>query len=79
MPKRIAVNQIHVRRDNKRVVVKPGDLFDFTDDELADMKRTDAATGYESVRPPINEGGADPVANARNAKAGKPAADDTEL
>lgn len=78
MPKRIAVNQIHVRRDNKRVVVKPGDLFDFTDEELADMKRTDAASGYESVRPPINEGGADPVANARNAKT-KSATDDTEL
>ena len=38
MPKRKAVHQIHLRREGKEVIVKPGQVFDFSADELASLK-----------------------------------------
>lgn len=83
MPKLVALNQIHVFRDKKRTVVQPGTLFDFTAEEVADLDKNCAATGFESYRTPVNEGGNEPVAKSggNSGKSGgksEPAAD-TEL
>jgi hypothetical protein len=51
MPKRIAVNSIVVYRDGKRFTVKPDQMFDFTDAELADIKRS----ASDAVRQPTPE------------------------
>lgn len=48
MPKRTAVNSIFVVRDGKQIQVKPGTTFEFTAEELADIK----ANSPESVRTP---------------------------
>lgn len=49
MPKRIAENKIIVHRNGARVVIKPGQLFDFTADELAALK-IDAPEAVRTIK-----------------------------
>ena len=51
MPKRTVVGKIIVHRDGKRVEPKIGAAFDFTADELADIKRLQPG----AVRIVVNE------------------------
>lgn len=57
MPKRIIVTSVHVQREGKVVVAKPGELFEFTADELADIKRLNP----RAVRAPVMEDTQEPT------------------
>lgn len=84
MPKRIVVGAIHLRRDPNSpdpLVPEIGTLFDFTDEELADIKKLCP----DSVRLPVNEDATAPVedpmealANAKIAKRGGGNAQDSQ-
>jgi len=65
MPKRTAVNTIHIQRDGKTIVVNPGTVYDFTGEELADIN----ASSPESVRTPVNEDTADAAVRSEASKA----------
>lgn len=70
MPNRIAVNTIFVVRDKKRVKIVPGQSFDFTSEELEDIKQANP----EAIRLPISETAASaPQASQQSGKAGKSA------
>lgn len=61
MPERIAVNTVHVIREGKTVVVKPGTKFNFEANELADIK----LLAPDSVRHVVNEAESDADREAR--------------
>lgn len=58
MPKLIAVSAVTVVRDGERVTVAPGQLFDFTAEELKDIEKS-SSPEVQIVRKPINETKAD--------------------
>ncbi|UDY80375.1 hypothetical protein AXY1_64 [Achromobacter phage AXY1] len=82
MPKLIAVSAVTVVRDGERVTVTPGQLFDFTAEELKDIEKS-SSPEVQIVRKPINEtkaeaedGGDDPDTTktaTKTAAANKPA------
>lgn len=51
MPKRIPTQTIIMHRDGKRVTVKPGVSFDFTADEIKDIKQSSP----DALRTLVNE------------------------
>lgn len=55
MPKRIANHMIILGRDGKQVVVNPGDLFDFTADELKEIAESNKASATAPFRKPVDE------------------------
>lgn len=74
MPKRKAAQYIVVQRGDKRVKVQPGETFDFTAEELEDIKRMNKDAIHDPVDAPVEKevkmpGGGKPAG-------GKPAADD---
>lgn len=54
MPKLIALAAITLVRDNERVTVKPNQLFDFTADEVKDIRKGESAE-VRLLRAPVNE------------------------
>lgn len=72
MPKRIPVQTVIVNRDGKQIAAPIGKPFDFTNEELADIK----AVNPDAVRIAVNE---DPEPEAQNlpvAAAAEPVAAD---
>lgn len=57
MPKLIAVTAVTVMREGERVTVTPGQLFDFTAEELKDIEKA-SSPEVQIVRKPINESSA---------------------
>jgi hypothetical protein len=51
MPVRVAMQRITTSRDGKRVTVAPGDVFDFTDEEIAAL----AGQTPPALRRPVQE------------------------
>lgn len=64
MPKRIANHLIILGRDGKQVVVNPGDLFDFTADELKEIAESNKASATAPFRKPVDESKTDAPAPA---------------
>ena len=69
MPNRIAVNSIVVNRDNKNIVIKAGEKFDFTVDEIKYLEKENAITTKEVVDLTKAEGEGE--GGVKGAKSGK--------
>ncbi|CAB4162538.1 hypothetical protein UFOVP786_67 [uncultured Caudovirales phage] len=77
MPVRVAMQRITTSRDGQRVSVKPGEVFDFTDEEITSLAGQTPPALRRPVKeelPPAPEPAARPVR-----KTGKAAAKDDEL
>ena len=75
MPKLIPLISIVVHRNGKAVRLNPADKkpFDFTDEEVEDIRKVDP----DALRKPINEGGTEPAPTPEPTKAAaKPKAGD---
>lgn len=75
MPQRKAIGTIHLQRDGKHVVVAAGTTFDFTAEELKDIKRMSP----DAVRAVVNEGLDEDEIEASRIAAEKEAAKNIEL
>jgi len=67
MPKRITKQSVVVHRDGKPIRLKSGVMFDFTKDEIEEMK----AAGIDALRTPHNELESIEEVKAPPAKGGK--------
>jgi hypothetical protein len=65
MPKRTAANTIVVQRGAQRLTVKPGQTFDFTNEEIADIN----SVAPRALKKPVNE---QPVQEVKLPDAPKP-------
>lgn len=77
MPVRVAMQRITTSRDGKRVSIKPGEVFDFTDEEITALAGQTPPALRRPVKeelPPAPEPAARPVR-----KVGKAAVKDDEL
>lgn len=80
MPARVAMQRITTSRDGQRVSVKPGEVFDFTDEEITSLAGQTPPALRRPVKeelPPAPE--PEPVAKPASRKTGKAAAKDDEL
>jgi hypothetical protein len=62
MVNHVAVSGVMVMREGKRVHVRAGQAFDFTQGEIDDLKEVEKKTGRTVVRTPVVEGTAGGVA-----------------
>lgn len=75
MTAKIPLVSIGVKRDGKTIHPEIGKVFDFTDDEIADVDKLSAATGVDYFRDPVNETIVD-AAPAKKAATAKPKGSD---
>lgn len=78
MPVRVALQRVTTSRDGQRVTVAPGEVFDFTDEEITAL----AGQTPPALRRPVQEElppAPEPAAKPASRKTGKAAAKDDEL
>jgi len=67
MPKKIPLHAVVVVRNGKQVTATPGVLFDFTEEEVAEL----ADIAPEALRDPVNEAPAEAEAKPKTTKQAK--------